>query len=232
MFILKTFLLLFPSIGFGDSVVQQEQPIVLEEIVVEEPALKSEAPTALSEKISFKDLPHQSLDKSLEKSPSLLLQRSGGAGSLTSVKFPGTFLPNQSLITLDGIPLNSGRGLGVDLSQFPASWFGGAEIVTGANSVLYGGNSIGGVLNFQSKEPDSGEFTVLNSQLNSTLSSLGGVSFGTVRENISYKFGADLQTKPPLLSNDKYFGGFQHGGVKYKFGENSLAISQFFSFTG
>jgi len=75
-------------------------------------------------------------------------------GNLTTIGLRGANA-EQTLILLDGVPLNSAQDNLADLVTLPLVLADRIEVVAGANSALYGANSIGGLVNIMPAEPDS-----------------------------------------------------------------------------
>lgn len=70
----------------------------------------------------------------------------GGASSVASVQLDGAS-PSQTMVMLNGIPLNEGTTGQVDLNFFPMTGVEKIEIAHGPLSALYGANALGGVVN-------------------------------------------------------------------------------------
>ena len=64
----------------------------------------------------------------------------------------------QVEVYLDGIPLNSALGGGVNLENLPLSQVSQIEVYRGPQGTLFGKNSTGGVIAITSKRPDLDEF--------------------------------------------------------------------------
>ncbi len=67
-------------------------------------------------------------------------------GNLTTVSLRGA-TPEQTLVMLDGVPLNSGLNGLSDITLLPVLPESRIELVRGGSSAIYGANSVGGVLN-------------------------------------------------------------------------------------
>jgi vitamin B12 transporter len=95
--------------------------------------------------------------------PDLLRQVPGV--EITQVGSPGTFAdvsirgstPAQTLIMLDGVPVNDSATGEFDISRIPTDGLDRVEIVRGAGGALYGSQAIGGVINLFTQE-GSGPF--------------------------------------------------------------------------
>jgi outer membrane cobalamin receptor len=85
-----------------------------------------------------------SLGHALRSVPGLVVQQSGGPGSVTSL-FTRGGESDFTLVLVDGIRVNSFGG-GLDLSQVPLDTVDRIEVVRGPQSALYGADAIGGVV--------------------------------------------------------------------------------------
>lgn len=65
----------------------------------------------------------------------------------------GATAKNNTLVLLDGIPLNSVQGNGYDTSQIPVSMIDRIEVIPAGGNVMYGDGAVGGVINIITKAP-------------------------------------------------------------------------------
>ena len=91
-----------------------------------------------------------SLAELLRVSPSVI---SKDYGNLTTIGLRGANT-EQTLILLDGVRLNSAQDNLFDLTTLPLTLAERVEVVRGNSSALYGANSIGGLVNVVTPEPD------------------------------------------------------------------------------
>jgi outer membrane cobalamin receptor len=82
--------------------------------------------------------------------PSVILK---DYGNLATIGLRGASA-EQTLILLDGVRLNSAQDNLFDLTTLPLATAQRIEVVRGSNSALYGANSIGGLVNVITPEPD------------------------------------------------------------------------------
>ncbi len=88
--------------------------------------------------------------------PGLDVVQSGGPGGVTSLFLRGTS-STQTLVLVDGVPLNSPYFGGTDLSAFSTANVERVEVVRGPFSALYGSEAIGGVVQiFTRRSADAG----------------------------------------------------------------------------
>ncbi|HTW90429.1 MAG TPA: TonB-dependent receptor [bacterium] len=87
----------------------------------------------------------------LQDMPSVMLK---DYGNLTTIGLRGANA-EQTLILFDGVRLNSAQDNLFDLTLLPLSQAQRLEVVRGNNSALYGANSIGGLVNVLTPDPES-----------------------------------------------------------------------------
>ncbi|MFA5520581.1 MAG: TonB-dependent receptor [Castellaniella sp.] len=95
-----------------------------------------------------------SLAELLARQPGIQIYGNGGPQTITGVFVRGAN-PAQSLVMLDGLPINSSMDGGVSWNVIDPALIDRVEIVRGAASSLYGSSAMGGVINIISREPDA-----------------------------------------------------------------------------
>jgi iron complex outermembrane receptor protein len=93
----------------------------------------------------------------LATSPGVAVTEQGGFGQLSTVSIRGASA-QQVKVLIDGVPLNSAAGGGVDLSSIPPQWISRIEVVRGTEGVHHGSGSLGGVVNVVTAAPRSGSW--------------------------------------------------------------------------
>jgi len=91
----------------------------------------------------------------LQGIPGVDVQRSGSAGNRENIKIRGG-LGTQTLVLIDGFPVNSPTLGEFDVSSLPVDGFDRIEIVRGTQSALYGSNAMTGVVNFLPRKGELG----------------------------------------------------------------------------
>jgi len=94
--------------------------------------------------------------------------RLGGMGATATLSLRGS-AANQVSVYLDGVPLNSATGGGVDLGALPLGDVERIEIYRGMSPIAFGASAIGGVVSISTAVPT----------VNRAEAELGGGSFGT-----------------------------------------------------
>jgi len=89
-------------------------------------------------------------------SPGVSLQQSGGPGQAAFISLRGAS-PDQSLVLLDGIPLQGPGGDAIDLSTLPASFVSKLVVSRGVLGAQLGAGALGGAVELVPKAADSSD---------------------------------------------------------------------------
>ncbi|HLO58314.1 MAG TPA: TonB-dependent receptor [Bacteroidales bacterium] len=92
------------------------------------------------------------LAEMLGKTSSVNIRNYGAAGSLASISMQGTG-SNHTLVTWNGIPLNSPTTGQADLSLIPTAFVQSVDVINGASGSLFGSGTFGGTVNLDN-QPD------------------------------------------------------------------------------
>jgi len=136
--------------------------------------------------------------------PGVAVNEYGGLGHLATVSIRGA-TADGVLVLIDGIPLNTAFGGGVDLASIPRHWIDRIEIVRGTEGAHYGAGALGGVVNVITRRPRGADWSAEAS----------GGSFETFAA--SAERSGSLGPAALLLA----FGGEASGGAfPYRYAEN------------
>ena len=93
----------------------------------------------------------------LARTPGVSINRNGGPGTVTSVRIRGAEA-DQTVVLVDGVKLNdpASVGGGFDFANLLVGDVERIEVLRGPQSVLYGSQAIGGVINVLTADADSG----------------------------------------------------------------------------
>jgi vitamin B12 transporter len=93
----------------------------------------------------------------LSTTPGITVTRNGGIGTVTSVRIRGAE-SDQTLVLIDGVRVNdpSAPGGGFDFANLLSSNVERIEVLRGPNSVPWGSQAIGGVVNIMTQRPAEG----------------------------------------------------------------------------
>jgi vitamin B12 transporter len=115
--------------------------------------------------------------------PGVTFTRNGGLGTTTSVNIRGAD-SDQTVALIDGVKLNdpSSPGSGFNFGNLLTGNIGRIEVVRGSQSVLWGSQAIGGVVNIITREPTEDLTFNANAEY-------GWRNTGQIVGNVSGKFG-------------------------------------------
>jgi hypothetical protein len=90
--------------------------------------------------------------------PGVAVQEYGGLGQLATVSIRGAAADGVKVL-VDGLPLGSAAGGGVDLSTIPRAWVDRIEVLRGAEGARFGQGALGGVLNVVTRRIEPGSWS-------------------------------------------------------------------------
>lgn len=132
-----------------------EEPLEVKPVIVS--ATKTPQPlsevTSAIEVITGEQMQQKNLKtvvEALRLSPGLAVFQSGGFGTEASVRIRGA-QPRHTLVFIDGVIVNSPTAGAYDFANLTAENIDRIEILRGAQSMLYGSDAIGGVINIYTK---------------------------------------------------------------------------------
>ena len=131
--------------GDGD----EREPIRLEEAVISLPGRSAvQDPTASATVVEAQRYGGElkGVAELAGTAPGVTIRSDGGMGQLSTISIRGSS-SSGVLVLLDGIPLDTAAGGGVDLSSIPLHWISRVEVVRGAEGAYYGAGALGGAVN-------------------------------------------------------------------------------------
>ncbi|MDX1740685.1 MAG: TonB-dependent receptor plug domain-containing protein, partial [Rhodothermales bacterium] len=139
---------------------QADTTLVLPEITVEgtRPPVYGNDAAAYVTRIRQSDLEsagERSVGDALSRLSGVFVRRYGMTGS-SGVTLRGT-AAGQTVVLLDGLPVESPQLGQVDLSLLPVSMLSGIEVLHGGASPLVGSGAIGGAISLRTADPDAGK---------------------------------------------------------------------------
>lgn len=154
-----------------------------------------------------------SVVQALREVPGLDVVQNGGSAGTASIFIRGA-KSEQTLVLVDGVPLNdpAGLGRGADVSQVPVENIERIEVLRGPQSTLYGADAIGGVINIITKKgsgPASGEVSAEAGSFN-TFNEKAEIRGGNDRYN--YSAGASRQDSQGISSASERDGNTEKDG--------------------
>lgn len=207
-----TWMGLLVGMGWGAVASAATNEVAQEQVVVS--ATRVEMPvTAVGSSVTVIDqeamATHQypTVVEALREVPGLDVVQLGGPGGTASTFLRGA-KSEQTLVLVDGVPMNDAAGLGrgADVSQLPVENIERIEVLRGPQSTLYGADAIGGVINIVTRKgsgPAAGSVTAEAGSFN-TFNEKAEVHGGTRLYN--YSAGASRQDADSISSADRRNG--------------------------
>ncbi|MCB5278353.1 MAG: TonB-dependent receptor plug domain-containing protein [Candidatus Cloacimonetes bacterium] len=151
-----------------------------------------------------------SISEAIKLSPGLNI--SYGSRDESNLKIRG-FRKNESLILMDGRPLNSGYFGNVDLSKILADDIAEIRIIKGPASALYGTSTMGGVVNIISKNED--HILSLENKLSRNLVNSQRISSAQSWGDFRYKISLIRDERLPYPLSDNFIPThFENGKLR------------------
>ena len=149
---------------------EEARPVELEEAVVPRPAPATPDSTAAATVVEAKRFGGElkGVAELTATAPGVAIHDYGGLGQLSTVSIRGSDASGVRVL-LDGIPIDTAAGGGVDLSSIPLHWISSVEVVRGAEGAYYGAGALAGAVNVVTLPAVPGAWTA----------QLTGGSFGT-----------------------------------------------------
>lgn len=184
---------------------QPSRHVAFDEIVVtatrtQLPLWRSPVPVTAITGVDLERRGGITLGDALERSEPVTLRRYGAGAALTTLSVRGV-AADQTVVLLNGIPINSPQNGLVDLSTISLSGIERIEIARGGASSLYGNHAMGGVVNIITRSAgyDRPVVDIL----------AGGGSFGLRRINVQSRINTSSFDLSFGLGRDQSDGDFR-----------------------
>ncbi len=208
----------------------QDEAVTLDEVVVAAPPppVQSEAAAAPGAAVTVVDASRYAGEAKgaaelLATSPGVAIA-DHGLGQTATVSIRGSSA-EQVKVLLDGLPLNTAAGGGVDLSTIPPQWISRIEVVRGTEGVRHGSGALGGVVNVVTLPVRAGTWSggatagSFGTYQADVAAGTGGDRWGllaaaagsTSTGRFSYQYD-DHQPSTPLVDRDRVHNGSALGG--------------------
>ncbi|HET8734498.1 MAG TPA: TonB-dependent receptor plug domain-containing protein, partial [Anaeromyxobacteraceae bacterium] len=181
---------------------QGAPPVTLPEVEIRLPASEATAdPTAAVTVVPAERYAGEAkqVAELVATAPGVAVSAYGGLGQLATASIRGS-TPDAVRVLLDGLPLNTAFGGGVDLSTIPRQWISRLEVVRGPEGALYGAGAMGGALNVVTRPAAAGTWSA---------EATGG-SFGTWSGAADAAFGRPGLDVLAAVNAERTGGGFTY----------------------
>lgn len=155
------------------------------------------------------------VSKALREVPALDVVQSGGLGGLTSVFMRGTN-SDQTLVLIDGVILNdpSDFNRGYDFANLTTDNVERIEVLLGPQSVLYGSDAMGGVINIITHRGQGDPQALFTLEGGSFATYRGMASVSGSSNLVNYSFGASHSQSAGISSADSHDGNHERDGYR------------------
>ena len=192
----------------GDSIIvtATRAPLTLDEIP---------ASVAVLDKAAIDRAQDIGVTELLLRTPGISISRNGGYGTSTSLRIRGAE-SDHSVVVIDGVKLNdpSSTGGGFNFTNLLVGDIARIEVLRGPQSILWGSQAIGGVVNVVTASPEKeleGSFD-LEAGSRQTVSARAAVGGRT--GPLSWRIGGQRFTTDGISSHAKAFGGVERDGYR------------------
>ncbi len=144
----------FAARGYSQDKVYKLEEVVVTATRTEKEPDKAPGSVTVIKADEIKKLKIDAIDEAIKWETGLYARRTKGlAYNMPSINMRGLPKQDRTLVLLDGMPINSGSWGGVDFNELSIEDVERIEVIRGPMSALYGGNSMGGVINIITKTP-------------------------------------------------------------------------------
>ncbi len=189
-------------------------PIII--TAIGEAALESEVPFGITAVTAddLRLLAADSLAEGLVRAEGVYVREYGGTGANATLSMRGGFA-NQTLVMVDGEPMNSHQGGDVDFNAITLGDVERVEVMAGPSSALYGANATAGVVNVITRGiPEEAGVTFRGDY--GTYNDAGtAVEVGVPFARIGVTGGGDYRRSDGFRENDDYEGEGGHLKLSY-----------------
>lgn len=192
----------------GDSIVvtATRAPLTLDEIP---------AAIAVLDKNAIDRAQDVGVTELLLRTPGVSISRNGGYGTATSLRIRGAE-SDHTVAVIDGVKLNdpSSTGGGFNFTNLLVGDISRIEVLRGPQSILWGSQAIGGVVNIVTASPEKrleGSFD-LEAGSRDTVSARAAIGGRT--GPLAWRIGGQRFTTDGISSHGKAFGGVERDGYR------------------
>jgi vitamin B12 transporter len=192
----------------GDSIIvtATRSPLTLDEIP---------ASIAVLDKAAIDRAQDIGVTELLLRTPGVSISRNGGYGTATSLRIRGAE-SEHTVAVIDGVKLNdpSSTGGGFNFTNLLVGDISRIEVLRGPQSILWGSQAIGGVVNIVTASPEKrleGSFD-LEAGSRDTVSARAAI--GSRTGPLAWRIGGQRFTTDGISSHGKAFGGVERDGYR------------------
>src|SRR3990167_6001933 len=192
----------------GDSIIvtATRVPLTLDEVP---------APIAVLDKTAIDRAQDIGVTELLLRTPGISISRNGGYGTATSLRIRGAE-SDHSVVVIDGVKLNdpSSTGGGFNFTNLLAGDIDRIEVLRGPQSILWGSQAIGGVVNIVTASPDKGIEGSFDLEAGSRQTVSARAAIGGRTGPLAWRIGGQRFTTDGISSHARAFGGVERDGYR------------------
>ncbi len=151
----------------------------------------------------------------LQRTPGVQVTRNGGPGGLTSLRIRGAE-SDQTVVLVDGVKLNdpSATGGGYNFADLLVGDVSRVEVLRGPQSVLYGSEAIGGVVNVVTAAPTRALEGDAQLEAGSYGTGYAKAAVGGVQGPLTFRLAGQAYTTDGVSAFDERLGGSERDGYR------------------
>jgi vitamin B12 transporter len=165
----------------------------------------------------------------LLRTPGVSISRNGGYGTNTSLRIRGAET-DQTVVVIDGVKLNdpSSPGGGYNFANLLVGDASRIEVLRGPQSILWGSQAIGGVVNIVTALPASPLGASFDIEAGSRQTVNARIGLGGKTGPVTWRIGGDVFTTDGISAIAPAFGGVEKDGYTNRSvtGRTEIAIAQ------
>ncbi len=151
----------------------------------------------------------------LLRTPGISISRNGGYGTATSLRIRGAE-SDHSVVVIDGVKLNdpSSTGGGFNFTNLLAGDIDRIEVLRGPQSILWGSQAIGGVVNIVTASPEKALEGSFDLEAGSRETVSARAAIGGRTGPLAWRIGGQRFATDGVSSHAKAFGGIERDGYR------------------
>ena len=151
----------------------------------------------------------------LLRTPGISMSRNGGYGTSTSLRIRGAE-SEHAVAVIDGVKLNdpSSTGGGFNFTNLLAGDISRIEVLRGPQSILWGSQAIGGVVNIVTASPEKGIEGSFDLEAGSRQTVSARAAIGGRTGPLAWRIGGQRFTTDGISSHARAFGGVERDGYR------------------
>ena len=197
----------------SDSATKQEKEVVITASRMDESPRDVGSDIFVVPSADLQNAQQRIVSRALREVPALDVNQSGGPGGLTSVFMRGAN-SDQTLVLIDGVIVNdpSDFNRGFDFANLTTDNIDRIEVLLGPQSVLYGSDAMGGVINLITRRGQGAPQALFTLEGGSYATYRGMANVSGSSDLVNYSFGASHSQTAGFSSAARWDGNHERDG--------------------